>query len=289
MNNNAPAGIATVCLFNIPAPGQSPQQLGQNQQTNASGQTTFVEGVIFAGFTGTTRAVRISAFQNGRVRSNLPSIARGAGVVSRTLSLIGNGTLANPCSTAPPPPPPSTGNFRDRLQIAPPVSPQFGKVARIFAQPRCVNCHGGLGTLTTAHTGGNLNAPSCTNCHSAGTPDHPWRFAGSAPFIDSAGGRTRIKPPRNICLMVRDHPSAQNRASFENHVDHDPLIRWAFGINLNGQSINMGNQKAPAGAIPQSLGTHATFVRDMLAWFDAGKPCDNPNPEKLRRMLPLQR
>jgi hypothetical protein len=154
----------------------------------------------------------------------------------------------------------------------------FVEAARVFASPRCMNCHP---TTRQPTQGDDLHAHvplmyagprdrgvpglPCRSCH--GTANAPTL----APSIASIPGNPRWglapasmawqgKSPHEICLQVKDRARNGGRslAQIHEHVATDPLVGWAW---------HPGEGRVPA------PGTQAQFGALIRAWISTGARC----------------
>lgn len=159
-----------------------------------------------------------------------------------------------------------------------PTSPIEGlaawdKIAAVLQHPRCLNCH----QLETPLRGDSrsphiprvvrgpddhgASAMRCTNCHSlnannttSGVPGAPdWALARSTM---SWQGLSRGE----LCRTLKNRRLNGNRSpeALIEHVERDPLMRWAW---------NPGNNREPI-PIP-----HREFLDLVKAWVASGVPC----------------
>lgn len=149
----------------------------------------------------------------------------------------------------------------------------FTPIQQVLQHPRCMNCHpAGDAPLQT-----DLSRPhkqnikrvfsqlggSCQTCHQDTTmpgdnmpPGAPhWSMPPAATPMTFQG-----KSPTQLCLDVKDLSKNGNRSlsDLRHHVEHDPLVVWAF-------NPGQGRTSPPL--------THAAFLAAVDAWIAQGAPC----------------
>jgi len=249
---------AVVCL------GSTSTNRTHGPQTTGSGGTTFTN-------VSETQAIYVNV------------IAQGVGTAQTVMDPGGNpsvlvtvpGQFAVPPavqSVCPAPPAPGAQPSPGVLHPIPPGQIPPGQTQRIvalaaranffgnalypvYSHPRCVNCHGRV----DPPSGRNhlQTSAACSTCHSV----QGWTNAGAPSFW--AGSGTTARSWQDICNTVRNHPRSATRTGFANHVQNDPLIRWA----LAPTSI----QQRPA--LVAAPGGRTAFVTNSLRWFDQGMQC----------------
>jgi hypothetical protein len=130
----------------------------------------------------------------------------------------------------------------------------FSSYNSIYSHPRCTNCHGGVNP--TAGTNHPATSAACSSCHTI----TGWRLASST-------ARFAGKTWSEICNAVNQSAQVQSLAAWTEHVEHDPLIAWAFSPT--------GPQRNPSGPAPRGL---AFFKEESLKRYD-------PTARKLRCAL----
>lgn len=160
------------------------------------------------------------------------------------------------------------------ISRAQPQPGTFEQIASVLQSPRCMNCHpAGDTPLQTdesrphamnikrvfAELGGK-----CTTCHQE-TSVPGTNLPPAAPHWSMPPAATPMifqgKSTRALCNDLKDPSKNGNRSLTDlvDHVDHDPLVLWAF---------NPGDRTPP----PM---THAEFVALMADWVAQGAPCPN--------------
>ncbi|MEM9493891.1 MAG: Isoquinoline 1-oxidoreductase subunit [Myxococcota bacterium] len=153
----------------------------------------------------------------------------------------------------------------------------FTEATKVFLHPRCSNCHPSEGDRPRQGDDGKLHEPhvrrgedgfgvpalQCATCHTsvnfnpAGIPGaENWHLA--PPEMGWRG-----KSISDLCEQLKDPKSNGERTLEElvDHVDHDPLVTWAW---------NPGAKRQP---VP---GTQDIFVALIAAWVEDGAVCPTP-------------
>ena len=148
----------------------------------------------------------------------------------------------------------------------------FERIAAVLQHPRCLNCHQPdtplQGEASTRHAPlvrrGNddkgVTAMRCGNCH-GGTNNPASRVPGAAHWqMAPASMGWGVLSPAQLCGALKDRKRNGNRSlqDLVDHMDHDPLVRWAW---------DPGDDRAP---IP---GTHADFIQLLQVWISAEGAC----------------
>ena len=158
----------------------------------------------------------------------------------------------------------------------------FEPIARVLTHPRCLNCH----TVTDYPRQGNDRHPHlfliargpddrgalgkrCGECHQSenqvnGVPGAAnWRLAPLAMAWEAEAGQPLGAASLCRRLLDQTHNGNRNLTKLEEHMQSEPLVRWAWspGSDLRG---------TPREAPPAS---HAEFMRAFRAWEAAGAPC----------------
>jgi hypothetical protein len=159
------------------------------------------------------------------------------------------------------------------LRLSAQATHPFTPVQQVLQHPRCMNCHpAGDAPLQT-----DLSRPhkqnikrvfsqlggSCQTCHQDTTmpgdgmpPGAPhWSMPPAATPMAFQG-----KSATQLCLDVKDPSKNGNRSltDLRHHVEHDPLVVWAF-------NPGQGRTSPPL--------THAAFLAAVDAWISLGAPC----------------
>jgi hypothetical protein len=149
----------------------------------------------------------------------------------------------------------------------------FTEIARVLRSPRCMNCHpAGDAPLQTDESRPHKQnikrifsslGGSCTSCHQEiAIPGD--NIPPGAPHWSMPPAETPMifegKTEAELCADLQD-PEMNGHRTLEDlvhHVDHDPLVLWAF---------DPGGDRTPP---PM---THAEFVALMSEWVAQGAPC----------------
>ena len=178
----------------------------------------------------------------------------------------------------------------------------FNYIFRVATSPRCANCHGTQINNRHFPTIGDKMAPhpmnidsrfpelggNCTTCHQKVNQLEPRLPPGAANNLmkdflwqmpPASMILSDIKTPKQLCILWTNPTknaripgdrgsleSAQMRQKFkekfDEHVDHDPLIHWAFQPGL-GRTPSEGNKE-----------TLIAAMQLFTSWIVAGNNCE---------------
>ncbi|MEO6058035.1 MAG: hypothetical protein ABIQ49_14500 [Gemmatimonadales bacterium] len=157
-----------------------------------------------------------------------------------------------------------TGGRRRPAPRRPPLE-IFQELMPVTTHARCVNCHGGVDPLSgRAHGGGAIDPKkySCNDggCHSDAA-DEPraghWHQPPTA-FLFVG------KSDKELCAQYADFVMHAGNAQFVDHLEHDPLIEFAF-IGLMAGARDPSTGDPPADPPRMSKDSFVTVAKEWLA------------------------